>query len=172
MTALFRRVLAVYENLPEEGGRRATTGGKVEEGVLGAIKGMMDIVCLHLSDAMFDLVLKLVYDYATSNAKANAVRAFGQLISCLSRAQPKKTVARFLPFCMDQIKDELRHGASSVRTTSVHMPTPSDTTLHWSKLGSRSCSRLPLTTNTHRHLYPPRMLCLWRRSGMAVALPS
>ncbi|KAI0728586.1 ARM repeat-containing protein [Fomitopsis betulina] len=139
VTALFRRVLAVYENLPEEGGRRATTGGKVEEGVLGAIKGMMDIVCLHLSDAMFDLVLKLVYDYATSNAKANAVRAFGQLISCLSRAQPKKTVARFLPFCMDQIKDELRHGASSVRTTSVHMPTPSDTTLHWNISILRGC---------------------------------
>ena len=107
----------------------------MEEGVLGAVKGMMDIVCLHLSDAMFDLVLKLVYEYATTNAKANAVRAFGQLISCLSRAQPEKTVAKFLPFCMDQIKEELRHGASSVRTTSVHTPIPSDTTLHWSKLG-------------------------------------
>ena len=117
----------------------------MEEGVLGAIKSMMDIVCLHLSDAMFDLVLKLVYEYATTNAKANAVRAFGQLISCLSRAQPEKTVARFLPFCMAQIKEELRHGASSVRTTSVHTPIPSDTTLHWSKHGPRSSRRLHLT---------------------------
>ena len=107
VTALFRRVLALYENLPEEGGRRATTGGKVEEGVLSAIKNMMDIVCLHLSDALFDLVLKLIYDYATTNAKANAVRAFGQLISCLARAQPEKTVSKFLSFCIDQIKEEL-----------------------------------------------------------------
>ncbi|KAH9937428.1 ARM repeat-containing protein [Fomitopsis serialis] len=139
VTALFRRVLALYENLPEEGGRRATTGGKMEESVLSATKNMLDIVCLHLSDALFDLVLKLVYDYATTNAKANAVRAFGQMISCLSRAQPEKTVAKFLPFCIDQIKEELRHGASGVRTTSVHTPTPSDTTLHWNISILRGC---------------------------------
>ncbi|TFY56124.1 hypothetical protein EVJ58_g7830 [Rhodofomes roseus] len=139
VTAMFRRVLALYENLPEEGGRRATTGGKMEESVLSAIKNMLDIVCLHLSDALFDLVLRLVYDYATTNAKANAVRAFGQLISCLSRAQPEKTVTKFLPFCIDQIKEELRHGASSMRTTSVHTPIPSDTTLHWNISILRGC---------------------------------
>lgn len=30
VTSLFRRVFALYENLPEEGGRRNTTGGKQE----------------------------------------------------------------------------------------------------------------------------------------------
>lgn len=133
VTSLFRRVLALYENLPEEGGKKGTTGGKMEESVLKSIKNMMDVVCLHLSDQLFDLVLNLVFDYATSNAKSNAVRAFGQLIACLARVQPEKTMTRFFPFCRAQIEEELRHGASGVRTTSTHMAVPSDTTLHWSK---------------------------------------
>ena len=73
VTMLFRRVLALFENLPEEGGKKGTTGGKMEEAVLKAIKGALDTVCLHLSDALFDLVLKLVFEYASTNAKSNAV---------------------------------------------------------------------------------------------------
>ncbi|KAI0275116.1 hypothetical protein BC834DRAFT_851157 [Gloeopeniophorella convolvens] len=139
VTSLFRRVLALFENLPEEGGKKNTTGGKQEENVIKSIKSMLDLVCLHLSDQLFDLVLKLVYDYATSNAKSNAVKAFGQLISSLTHAHPAKTVNKFLPFCISQIKEELKHGASSVRTTSTHVAVPSDTTLHWNMSILRGC---------------------------------
>lgn len=126
-------MFALYENLPEEGGKRNTTGGKLEEAVLKSIKGTLDVLCLQLSDSLFDLVLRLVYDYGTTNARSNAVRAFGQLVACLARVQPEKTVAKFLPFCVSQIKEELKHGASSIRTTSTHAAVPSDTTLHWSE---------------------------------------
>ncbi|ESK98497.1 membrane protein [Moniliophthora roreri MCA 2997] len=139
VVSLFRRVLALYENLPEEGGKRNTTGGKIEEGILRSIKNMMDVVCLHLSDQLFDLVLKLVYEYGTTNAKANSVKAFGQLIACLARANPEKTIARFLPFCLSQIEEELKHGASSVRTTSSHVAVASDTTLHWNLSILKGC---------------------------------
>ena len=105
----------------------------MEEAVLKAIKGTLDTVCLHLSDSLFDLVLKLVFEYASTNAKGNAVRAFGQLVSCLARVRPEKTIDRFLPYCISQIQEELKHGASSIRTTSTHEAVPSDTTLHWSK---------------------------------------
>jgi len=132
VTSLFRRVFSLYENLPEEGGRRNTTGGKQEESVVRSIKSMLDLICLHLSDPLFDLVLKLVHDYVTTNAKSNAVKAIGQLISSLALAHPAKTIDKFIPFCLSQIKDELKHGASSVRTTSSHIAIPSDTTLHWS----------------------------------------
>jgi len=132
VTSLFRRVLSLYENLPEEGGKKNTTGGKQEESVIKSIKSMLDLVCLHLSDPLFDLVLKLVYDYVTANAKSNAVKAIGQMISSLALAHPSKTIDKFLPFCVSQIKDELKHGASSLRTTSSHVAIPSDTTLHWS----------------------------------------
>jgi proteasome activator subunit 4 len=132
VTSLFRRVLSLYENLPEEGGKKNTTGGRQEESVIKSIKSMLDLVCLHLSDPLFDLVLKLVYDYVTANAKSNAVKAIGQMISSLALAHPSKTIDKFLPFCLSQIKDELKHGASGVRTTSSHVAIPSDTTLHWS----------------------------------------
>lgn len=139
VTSLFRRIFALYENLPEEGGKRNTTGGKTEEGVLKAVKSMLDVVCLNMSDQLFDLVLNLVYDYATTNAKSNAVRAFGQLVSCLARIRPEKTIDKFLPYCIAQIQEELKHGASSTRTTSVHASVPSDTTLHWNMAILRGC---------------------------------
>ncbi|KAF8274047.1 hypothetical protein EI94DRAFT_1714621 [Lactarius quietus] len=139
VTSLFRRVLSLYENLPEEGGRRNTTGGKQEESVIKSIKSMLDLICLHLSDPLFDLVLKLVYDYVTTNSKSNAVKAIGQLISSLALAHPVKTIDKFLPFCLSQIKEELKHGASSVRTTSSNVAIPSDTTLHWNMSILRGC---------------------------------
>ncbi|KAG6897909.1 hypothetical protein C0992_009061 [Termitomyces sp. T32_za158] len=139
VTSLVRRILALYENLPEEGGRRNTTGGKQEEGVLKSIKAMMDVVCLHLSDELFNLVLNLLYDYATTNAKSNAVTAFGQLIACMARVKPEETMAKFLPYCISQIEEEIKHGASSVRTTSSHAAIPSDTTLHWNLSILRGC---------------------------------
>ncbi|KAJ7071512.1 hypothetical protein C8F01DRAFT_1110832 [Mycena amicta] len=139
VTSLFRRVLALYENLPEEGGRRNTTGGKTEETVLSSIKSMIDIVCLHLTDNLFDLVLKLVFEYGTTNAKSNSVKAFGQLVGCLARVRPEGTLAKFLPHCIAQVEEELRHGASSVRTTSASTAVPSDTTLHWNLAILRGC---------------------------------
>ena len=130
VTSLFRRILALYENLPEEGGKKNTTGGKQEESVLRSLKNTLDVVCLHLSDSLFDLVLKLVFDYATSTAKSNAVKAFGQMVSSLAKARPQKTIDKFFPWCKAQIEEELKHGASSTRTTSAHSVVPSDTTLH------------------------------------------
>lgn len=164
VTSLFRRVLALFENLPEEGGKKGTTGGKMEEAVLKAIKGALDTVCLHLSDSLFDLVLKLVYEYASTNAKSNAVRAFGQLVSCLARARPEKTVDRFLPFCIGQIQEELKHGASSIRTTSTHEAVPSDTTLHWSTYATPFIISLAADLR-HRHVHSPRLLRIWWRLG-------
>lgn len=139
VTSLFRRVIALYENLPEEGGKRNTTGGKQEESVLKSVKAMMDVVCLHLSDQLFDLILNLVFDYATTNAKSNAVRAFGQLVACLARVRAEQTLAKFLPFCLSQIEDELHHGASSIRTTAPTAAVPSDTTFHWHVAILRGC---------------------------------
>ena len=132
VTSLFRRVLSLYENLPEESGK-TYFGGSQETKVVKYIRDMLEMICSHLSDQLFDIVLKLVYEYGTTNAKSNSMRPFGWLVACLARAKPKKTIDKFLPFCISQIEDELRHGASSIRTTASHTPVPSDTTLHWSQ---------------------------------------
>lgn len=73
MVSLFRRVFSLFENLPEEGGKRNTVP-RQEELVLKSVKAMLDIICLHLSDQLFDLVLKIVFDYAVTNARSNSVR--------------------------------------------------------------------------------------------------
>lgn len=101
------------------------------EQVLKALRSALDVVTYHLSDSIFDLVLNLVFDYASTNARANSIRAFGYIVACLSRARPKVTLAKFLPHCVRQVEIELAAGASSVRTTAVHAIISSDTTLLW-----------------------------------------
>ena len=86
---------------------------------------------MQLSDELFDLVLGIVYEYATTNTRANAVKAFGNLVGSFAKANSKKVLAKFLPYSVEQIKTELEHGASSVRTTAVGLAIPSDTALHW-----------------------------------------
>ncbi len=163
VAALFRRVIALYENLPEEGGRRNTTGGKQEESVLKSIKAMMDVVCLHMSDQLFDLILNMAFDYASTNSKSNAVRAFGQFVACLARVRPEQTLAKFLPFCMAQVEEELLHGASSIRTTAPTAAVPSDTTFHWSTPSLRigSCVTDLLCRSSHT----ARLFGIRRTSG-------
>ena len=79
------------------------------------------------------MVLKLEFEYASTNAKSRAVCAFGQLVSCLARTKLEKTIEKFLPYCIIQIQEELKRLMSSTRTTSTHEAVPSDTTLPWSK---------------------------------------
>ncbi|KAG9123719.1 hypothetical protein FRC07_014176 [Ceratobasidium sp. 392] len=76
-------------------------------------------------------ILRLVFDYASTNARANSVRAFGYVVACLARAKPKVTLAKFVPHCVRQVEVELTAGASSVRTTAAHAVISSDTTLLW-----------------------------------------
>lgn len=75
-------------------------------------------ICAHLSEPLFDLVLNLIFDYASNNVRPNAVRAIHQLVECVANADPKKTIARFLPFCIRSIEAEIGHGASSLRYVS------------------------------------------------------
>ena len=101
---------------------------------MDAVAGAFSQICVHLSEPLYDMVLNMVYTYASDNVRSNAVRAIHQLLECVANADPVKTLAKFFPFCERNIRVELEHGASSVRTTSESStPLPSDTTLHWSK---------------------------------------
>jgi proteasome activator subunit 4 len=82
---------------PKKEARGTQLGASRKKVSFKSIKSMLDLICLHLSDPLFDLVLKLVYDYVTTNSKSNAVKAIGQLISSLALAHPVKTIDKFLP---------------------------------------------------------------------------
>lgn len=102
--------------------------------LVDAVCAAFSQICVHLSEPLYDMVLNMVFDFASNNVRTNAVRAIHQLVECVANANPTKTLGKFLPFCSRNIRTELEHGASSVRTTSLNsMPLPSDATLHWSK---------------------------------------
>ncbi|OBZ79723.1 Proteasome activator complex subunit 4 [Grifola frondosa] len=128
VASFLRRVILLFENLPEEG----SNGGTTEVHLVDAVSGAFSQICVHLSEPLYDMVLNMVFDYASTNVRPNAVRAIHQLVECIANANPAKTLARFLPFCDRSIRTELEHGASSLRiTSSGSTPLPSDATLHW-----------------------------------------
>ncbi|KDR84809.1 hypothetical protein GALMADRAFT_217878 [Galerina marginata CBS 339.88] len=130
ITNFIRRVIQLLENLPEEG-PNGTAGGASEVQVIDAVASACSQICVHLSEPLYDLVLNMVFDYASTNVRTNAVRAIHQLVECVANADPVKTLAKFFPFCSRNIRTELENGASSLRTTSSSTPLPSDATLHW-----------------------------------------
>ncbi|KAF9056646.1 hypothetical protein BJ165DRAFT_1522537 [Panaeolus papilionaceus] len=130
VTSFIRRVIQLLENLPEEG-PNGTAGGASEVQIIDAVTGACSQICVHLSEPLYDLVLNMVFDYASTNVRTNAVRAIHQLVECVANANPDKTLAKFFPFCSKNIRVELENGASSLRTTSSSTPLPSDATLHW-----------------------------------------
>ncbi|GBE78103.1 hypothetical protein SCP_0109850 [Sparassis crispa] len=132
VAAFLRRVILLFENLPEEGAN-GTAGGATEVQLVDAVSGAFSQICVHLSAPLYDMVLNMIFDYASANVRSNAVRAIHQLVECVANANPEKTLAKFLPFCDGNIRTELEHGASSTRiTSSSSTPLPSDATLHWS----------------------------------------
>ncbi|KAJ7042558.1 hypothetical protein C8F04DRAFT_1076309 [Mycena alexandri] len=133
VTQFIRRVYQLQENLPEEG------GGASEVQVVDAVGRACQTICAHLSEPLYDLVLNMVYDYASTNVRSNAVRGVHLLIEALANANPVKCLAKFFPLCERNIRVELENGASSLRTTSVSSPIPSDATLHWHLAILRGC---------------------------------
>lgn len=128
--SFIRRVIHLLENLPEEG--PDGTAGAVEVQVVDAVMSACRDICVHLSDSLFDLALNIIFNYASTNVRSNAVRSIHELVGCVAKANPEKTLAKFFSFCEAAIYVEIEHGASSVRTTSMSTPLPSDATLHWS----------------------------------------
>ena len=100
VASLFHRVFSLFENFPEEGGKRNTVP-KQEELVLKSVKAMLDIVCLHLSDQLFDLALKLAFNYATTNTRSNSVRVGSLKEHCIIYQRlmilPGRWATRFVP---------------------------------------------------------------------------
>ncbi|KAF8998336.1 hypothetical protein BDZ89DRAFT_1105652 [Hymenopellis radicata] len=122
VTSFVSRVIQLLENLPDEG-----PNGAAGVQVVDAVTGACSQICVHLSEPLFDLVLNMIFEYASTNVRPNAVRAIHQLVECIANADPRKTLAKFFPFCARNIP-------SSLRTTSASTPIPSDATLHWSTL--------------------------------------
>lgn len=129
--ALFlRRIFTVFENLPQHD--RKKQGGDMEQGLTQMVLYACETVFGQLGDKMFDIALKLVADFATSQVIPNAVRAMGSLCDSITSANPEKSAKKLIDICITNIRMELEHGASSTLTNAASStPIQSDATLHW-----------------------------------------
>lgn len=126
----FKAVLALYDNLPEPG-RSGRSGGKLEETMISTVTVASDFVLGQCSPEIYDIALNIFKEHVINSPKANSARAIGHLAACFGRANPQRALKAFLQPCIDKIKVELKHGASSTRTTSSSTPIESDNAFHW-----------------------------------------
>nr|XP_018259276.1 proteasome activator subunit 4 [Kwoniella dejecticola CBS 10117]OBR81434.1 proteasome activator subunit 4 [Kwoniella dejecticola CBS 10117] len=125
------RVLLLFSNLPEEGGKSGRAGGKTEALTLSSVLHTCGGVFAALDDKLFDAALDQVVEYATTTCRANAVDAVGELVRNLASANATKVFSKLFPICRQRIIHELKTGASSLRTTTTSIPLPADAGLHW-----------------------------------------
>ncbi|KAI0050704.1 hypothetical protein FA95DRAFT_1581074 [Auriscalpium vulgare] len=126
IAAFIRRVIVLFDNLPDE------DGGASEVQLVDAVTNTCSQICVHLSEPLFDMVLNMIFEYASTNVRPNAVRAVHQLVQCVANAHPEKTLDKLLAFCVHNIYTELDNGACSTRSTSTFAtPLPSDATFYW-----------------------------------------
>lgn len=125
------RIFLVFNNLPEEGGKSGRPGGKIEAVIIAALMQTSSAVFTALDDKLFDATLDQIADYAASTSRPNAVGVIGHLIHALMRRGGLRVFKKLFPICRIKILNELRSGASQVRTTTTSIPFPSDTALHW-----------------------------------------
>jgi proteasome activator subunit 4 len=76
--------------------------------VIDAVSGACSQICIHLSDSLYDMVLNMIFDYASNNVRLNAVRAIHQLVECVANANPEKTLAKVLLFLREEHQDGTR----------------------------------------------------------------
>ncbi|ORX39177.1 putative membrane protein [Kockovaella imperatae] len=138
-TAIFRdwvpeflsRVMLLFSNLPEEGGKSGKAGGKTEALTLSSVLHTCGGVFAALDDKLFDSVLESVFEYATTTCRSNAVDAVGELVRNLAAVNAPKVFSKFFPVAKQRIVSELKAGASSTRTQTTSIPLPGDAALHW-----------------------------------------
>ncbi|CED83025.1 Uncharacterized conserved protein [Phaffia rhodozyma] len=130
LTEFIARVLTLFENLPDQGGKSLKTGGKSEETVNQMVQKSVSVVFTHLSQPLFTQALNQIFDYASTTARANTVNVVAQLVSSLAKVDFGLTFDKFFPMCAKKIRFELENGASSTPTTSASLPSSGDITLH------------------------------------------
>lgn len=126
----FRKVFAVFASLPEEGAR-GKVGGKQEDSVTGSLISSVDAVVNSLSPYLVTQAWQIVHRHCSETVSASSGRLVGSIVASFSRINPEMVLAAMVPMADQRLRSELEHGASSSRTTSTYVASPSDATFHW-----------------------------------------
>lgn len=133
LAKFMNRVFTIFENLPQENRKKqGSSSHTIESGLTQVVLHTCDVVFGQLSDELYDLALRLIVEFVNDRVLSNATRAVGLLCDLTASVNPKKAAKALIPLCVEQIKAELEHGASSTvsHSASSHV-VQSDATFHW-----------------------------------------
>ncbi|KAG1458041.1 hypothetical protein G6F56_006483 [Rhizopus delemar] len=133
LAKFMNRVFTIFENLPQESRKKqGSTSHTIESGLTQVVLHTCDVIFGQLSEELYDLVLRLIVDFVNNRVISNATRAMGLLCDLTTSVNPKKAAKALIPLCVENIKTELEHGASSSvsHAASSHV-SQSDSTFHW-----------------------------------------
>ncbi|ORZ04733.1 hypothetical protein BCR42DRAFT_474389 [Absidia repens] len=131
LAQFIRRIFTIFENMPQHD--RKKQGGAMEAGLTQMVLHACETVFGQLSNEMYDVALRLMVDFCTSQVLPSAMRAMGSLCQGITAVNPAKAAKQLIPICITNIRTELiENGASSTMTNAATSnPIASDATLHW-----------------------------------------
>lgn len=125
------RVFRMYDNMPEENERSLKAGVSSEERILTTVNSLVESITVNLSQASQKRVIDQIFDHVTTTVRSNSLRVVNGLILSISNTCTVYVLEKFVPYCIQRIRNEISHGAGTKRTTTTTVPVPSDATLHW-----------------------------------------
>ena len=118
------RIFLMFENVEVE---KKSKTSNIDEGILTVAVNTCEAFFMQLSDSLYDLALNRLVKFVDETVRPNAAKHAGQLCSGATFTNPSKALAALLPGLLVKVKDELEHGAGSVRSGSD----TADNTLIW-----------------------------------------
>ncbi|CAO3588698.1 unnamed protein product [Absidia cylindrospora] len=131
LAQFIRRIFTIFENMPQHD--RKKQGGAMEAGLTQMVLHACETVFGQLSNDMYDVALRQMVGFCTSQVLPSAMRAMGSLCQGITAVDPAKAAKQLIPICITNIRTELmENGASSTMTNAATSnPIASDATLHW-----------------------------------------
>ncbi|KAK9455374.1 hypothetical protein V1511DRAFT_500283 [Dipodascopsis uninucleata] len=127
LISLLERVFTLLENLPDATNSR--TRAIPEANVVNMLPATFSVVFGALSDELFELALERIVSFVSNHVIYQASDAMANLVACLAKTNPTKTLERFFEVLSGNIKEEIEENhAGSTNSTDI---IPRDRGLIW-----------------------------------------
>lgn len=128
VSALLGKIFTLLENLPDAARVRS---GSPEENVVNTLPAALTPFFASMSPELFDIALEKIAHWVGSHVVNQARDAMAFMCNALCKANPEKTLKRFIPMLIVGIRNEIdMNGAASDRSAGTDVK-PRDRALVW-----------------------------------------
>jgi proteasome activator subunit 4 len=128
ISALLGKIFTLLENLPDAARVRS---GSPEENVVNTLPAALTPLFASLSPELFDVALEKLASFVGGHVVHQARDAMAFMTNALCKANPEKTLKRFVPMLIVGIRNEIDYnGAASDRSSGTDV-LPRDRALVW-----------------------------------------